>query len=93
VSATKLIEILSGNYAGLAPMANAMGDWLSIAGVAKSDVDATVLSALRQLVLDNFDPLNASDLFNQLTTVPAWLTSIIDDDAWTGTLRALHKRQ
>lgn len=60
-----VIELLSKNYTAYAQMANMLAEWLILAGVKVTDVQAMVENNLRSMIIKYFDPKKADNIFNE----------------------------
>lgn len=77
-----VINLLSMNYTALAQTANLLAEWLILAGVRVTDVQAMVENHLKDMILKTFDPKKADTIFTEEGETPAWLTEMIDHPTW-----------
>ncbi|XP_011299293.1 negative elongation factor D [Fopius arisanus] len=77
-----VIELLSKNYTACAQMANLLAEWLILAGVKVTDVQAMVENNLKDMILKTFDPKKADKIFTEEGETPAWLTEMIQHPTW-----------
>ncbi|XP_058790616.1 negative elongation factor D isoform X1 [Phymastichus coffea] len=77
-----VIELLSQNYTACAQMANLLAEWLILAGVKVTEVQAMVENNLKDMILKNFDPKKADKIFTEEGETPAWLTEMIQHPTW-----------
>lgn len=63
-------------------MANLLAEWLILAGVVVTDVQAMVENHLKDMILRTFDPKKADTIFTEEGETPAWLTEMIDHHTW-----------
>ena len=61
----QVIELLSKNYTACAQMANLLAEWLILAGVKVTDVQAMVENNLKDMILKTFDPKKADKIFTE----------------------------
>ncbi|XP_055298224.1 negative elongation factor D [Sitodiplosis mosellana] len=78
----QVINQLSQNYTAVAQMANLLAEWLILAGVCVTDVQAMVENHLKDMILRTFDPKKADTIFTEEGETPAWLTEMIDHHTW-----------
>nr|KAF7423547.1 hypothetical protein H0235_008830 [Vespula pensylvanica] len=78
----QVIELLSKNYTACAQMANLLAEWLILAGVKVTDVQAMVENNLKDMILKTFDPKKADKIFTEEGETPAWLTEMIQHPTW-----------
>lgn len=78
----QVIELLSKNYTACAQMANLLAEWLIVAEVSVTDVQAMVENNLKDMVLKTFDPKKADKIFTEEGETPAWLTEMIQHPTW-----------
>lgn len=57
--------MLSKNYTAVAQMANLLAEWLILAGVKVTDVQAMVENNLKDMILKTFDPKKADKIFTE----------------------------
>ena len=76
-----VINQLSQNYSATAQMANILSDWLVVAGVDNSEVQAMVENHLKEMILKIFDPKKADLIFTEEGS-PIWLTDMIEHKTW-----------
>lgn len=77
-----VINQLSQNYTAVAQMANLLAEWLILAGVKVTDVQAMVENHLKDMIQKNFDPKKADTIFTEEGETPAWLTEMIEHHTW-----------
>lgn len=77
-----VINQLSQNYSACAQMANLLAEWLILAGVKVTDVQAMVENHLKDMIQKNFDPKKADTIFTEEGETPAWLTEMIEHHTW-----------
>lgn len=78
----QVINQLSANYTAIAQMANLLAEWLILAGVRVTDVQAMVENHLKDMILKTFDPKKADKIFTEEGETPAWLTEMIEHHTW-----------
>jgi negative elongation factor C/D len=78
----QVINQLSQNYTAVAQMANLLAEWLILAGVNVTDVQAMVENHLKDMILKTFDPKKADTIFTEEGDTPAWLTEMIEHTTW-----------
>lgn len=78
----QVINQLSTNYTATGQMANLLAEWLILAGVQVTDVQAMVENHLKDMILRTFDPKKADTIFTEEGETPAWLTEMIDHHTW-----------
>ncbi|XP_015187596.1 PREDICTED: negative elongation factor D isoform X2 [Polistes dominula] len=78
----QVIGLLSRNYTACAQMANLLAEWLILAGVKVTDVQAMVENNLKDMILKTFDPKKADKIFTEEGETPAWLTEMIQHPTW-----------
>lgn len=61
----QVINQLSQNYTAVAQMANLLAEWLILAGVSVTDVQAMVENHLKDMILRTFDPKEADTIFTE----------------------------
>lgn len=61
----QVINQLSQNYTATAQMANLLAEWLILAGVRVTDVQAMVENHLKDMILRTFDPKKADTIFTE----------------------------
>lgn len=61
----QVINQLSQNYTAVAQMANLLAEWLILAGVDVTDVQAMVENHLKDMILRTFDPKKADTIFTE----------------------------
>lgn len=61
----QVINLLSQNYTAVAQMANLLAEWLILAGVCVTDVQAMVENHLKDMILRTFDPKKADTIFTE----------------------------
>lgn len=61
----QVINQLSQNYTAVAQMANLLAEWLILAGVQVTDVQAMVENHLKDMILRTFDPKKADTIFTE----------------------------
>lgn len=61
----QVINQLSANYKAVAQMANLLAEWLILAGVRVTDVQAMVENHLKDMILRTFDPKRADTIFTE----------------------------
>lgn len=61
----QVINQLSTNYTAVAQMANLLAEWLILAGVCVTDVQAMVENHLKDMILRTFDPKKADTIFTE----------------------------
>lgn len=61
----QVINQLSTNYTATAQMANLLAEWLILAGVRVTDVQAMVENHLKDMILRTFDPKKADTIFTE----------------------------
>jgi len=81
-SPEQVIELLSKNYTACAQMANLLAEWLILAGVKVTDVQAMVENNLKDMILKTFDPKKADKIFTEEGETPSWLTEMIQHPTW-----------
>ncbi|BFG01556.1 negative elongation factor D [Drosophila miranda] len=81
-SPEEVISMLSENYKAVAQMANLLAEWLILAGVKVTDVQAMVENHLKEMILKSFDPKKADTIFTEEGETPDWLTEMIDHYTW-----------
>ncbi|XP_018795559.1 PREDICTED: negative elongation factor D [Bactrocera latifrons] len=81
-SPEEVITMLSENYKAVAQMANLLAEWLILAGVKVTDVQAMVENHLKDMILKTFDPKKADTIFTEEGETPDWLTEMIDHHTW-----------
>uniref|UniRef100_A0A182YCW6 Uncharacterized protein n=1 Tax=Anopheles stephensi TaxID=30069 RepID=A0A182YCW6_ANOST len=81
-TAEHVINQLSSNYAAVAQMANLLAEWLIMAGVRVTDVQAMVENHLKDMILKTFDPKKADKIFTEEGETPGWLTEMIEHHTW-----------
>lgn len=72
-----VIELLSQNYTACAQMANLLAEWLILAGVKVTEVQAMVENNLKDMVLKNFDPKKADKIFTEEGEVLLFLSELL----------------
>ncbi|KFB41974.1 AGAP000391-PA-like protein [Anopheles sinensis] len=77
-----VINQLSANYTAVAQMANLLAEWLILAGVRVTDVQAMVENHLKDMILKTFDPKKADKIFTEEGETPGWLTEMIEHHTW-----------
>lgn len=78
-----VINQLSQNYAATAQMANLLADWLVVAGVDATEVQAMVENHLKDMIVKSFDPKKADTIFTEEEGgAPSWLTELIEHKTW-----------
>uniref|UniRef100_A0A182J212 Negative elongation factor D n=1 Tax=Anopheles atroparvus TaxID=41427 RepID=A0A182J212_ANOAO len=77
-----VINQLSANYTAVAQMANLLAEWLIMAGVRVTDVQAMVENHLKDMILKTFDPKKADKIFTEEGETPGWLTEMIEHHTW-----------
>lgn len=60
-----MINQISQNYTAVAQMANLLAEWLILAGVVVTDVQAMVENHLKDMILRTFDPKKADTIFTE----------------------------
>lgn len=78
----QVINQLSLNYTATAQMANLLAEWLIIAGVHVTEVQAMVENHLKEMILKIFDPKKADTIFTEEGETPSWLTDMIEHPTW-----------
>lgn len=78
----QVINRLSQNYTAVAQMANLLAEWLIMAGVKVTDVQAMVENHLKDMILKTFDPKKADTIFTEEGETPDWLTQMIRHHTW-----------
>ncbi|XP_076370703.1 negative elongation factor complex member TH1 isoform X2 [Tachypleus tridentatus] len=78
----QVVDLLSGNYQAIAQTANLLAEWLIMAGMKISEVQALVEDHLKQMVIKHFDPKKADSIFTDEGETPAWLTEMIEHPTW-----------
>ncbi|VVD02118.1 unnamed protein product [Leptidea sinapis] len=78
----QVIEQLSINYSAVAQMANLLAEWLILAGVKVTEVQAMVENHLKDMIIKTFDPKKADTIFTEEGETPAWLTEMIEHPTW-----------
>lgn len=78
----QVINRLSQNYTAVAQMANLLAEWLIMAGVKVTDVQAMVENHLKDMILKTFDPKKADTIFTEEGETPDWLTQMIKHHTW-----------
>ncbi|XP_058823472.1 negative elongation factor D-like [Topomyia yanbarensis] len=78
----QVINQLSANYTAVAQMANLLAEWLILAGVRVTDVQAMVENHLKDMILKTFDPKKADKIFTEEGETPGWLTEMIEHHTW-----------
>lgn len=63
-------------------MANLLAEWLIMAGVKVTDVQAMVENHLKDMILKTFDPKKADTIFTEEGETPDWLTQMIKHATW-----------
>lgn len=63
-------------------MANLLAEWLILAGVKVTEVQAMVENHLKEMILKSFDPKKADTIFTEEGETPDWLTEMIDHYTW-----------
>lgn len=61
----QVINQLSANYTAVAQMANLLAEWLILAGVRVTEVQAMVENHLKDMILRTFDPKKADTIFTE----------------------------
>lgn len=61
----QVINQLSANYTAVAQMANSLAEWLILAGVRVTEVQAMVENHLKDMILRTFDPKKADTIFTE----------------------------
>jgi negative elongation factor C/D len=77
-----LVDLLAENYTGVAQTVNLLAEWLITAGMPVHDVQLTVETHLKNLIMKHFDPKKADTIFNLEGGVPDWLTDMIEHSIW-----------
>uniref|UniRef100_A0A182IAW1 Uncharacterized protein n=1 Tax=Anopheles arabiensis TaxID=7173 RepID=A0A182IAW1_ANOAR len=78
----QVINTLSANYTAVAQTANLLAEWLIMAGVRVTDVQAMVENHLKDMILKTFDPKKADKIFTEEGETPGWLTEMIEHHTW-----------
>ncbi|CAK1539964.1 unnamed protein product [Leptosia nina] len=78
----QVIEQLSNNYSAVAQMANLLAEWLILAEVKVTEVQAMVENHLKEMIIKTFDPKKADTIFTEEGETPAWLTEMIEHPTW-----------
>lgn len=65
MNCVQVINQLSQNYTAVAQMANLLAEWLILAGVCVTDVQAMVENHLKDMILRTFDPKKADTIFTE----------------------------
>ncbi|XP_052861929.1 negative elongation factor D [Anopheles cruzii] len=78
----QVINQVSVNYTAVAQMANLLAEWLILAGVRVTDVQAMVENHLKDMILKTFDPKKADKIFTEEGDTPGWLTEMIEHHTW-----------
>ncbi|XP_033222930.1 negative elongation factor D [Belonocnema kinseyi] len=78
----QVIELLSKNYTACAQMNNLLAEWLILAEVKVTDVQAMIENNLKDMVLKTFEPKKADKIFTEEGETPAWLTEMIQHPTW-----------
>lgn len=81
------IDQLSFNYRGHGDMVNAMNEMLGVLGEDPSDSEAAIVSYLKDLSVNRFDPSKAEQLFSG--SAPSWLGHMVTDPGWRSVLYKL----
>ncbi|XP_052864358.1 negative elongation factor D-like [Anopheles cruzii] len=76
------INLLAGNYAAVAQMANLVGEWLTVAGVCVSEVQEMAENRLIDSILKMFDPAKADAVFVDDGFSPTWLIEMVEHRVW-----------
>ena len=59
-----MVELLSDNYTGVAQTVNLLAEWMIQAGVDIKEVQETVESHLKEMIIRTFDPKKADSIFS-----------------------------
>ncbi|XP_067135677.1 negative elongation factor D [Centruroides vittatus] len=78
----QVVDLLSENYHAIAQTANLLAEWLIMAGMKISEVQALVEDHLKQMIIKHFDPKKADSIFTDEGETPAWLTEMIEHPTW-----------
>ncbi|XP_043478118.1 negative elongation factor D [Leptopilina heterotoma] len=78
----QVISFLSKNYTACAQMNNLLAEWLILAEVKVTDVQAMIENNLKDMVLKTFEPKKADKIFTEEGETPAWLTEMIQHPTW-----------
>lgn len=78
----QVVDLLLENYQAVAQTANLLAEWLIMAGMKISEVQALVEDHLKQMILKHFDPKKADTIFTDEGETPAWLTEMIEHPTW-----------
>ncbi|XP_035205730.1 negative elongation factor D-like [Stegodyphus dumicola] len=78
----QVIDLLSENYHAIAQTANLLAEWLIMAGMKISEVQALVEDHLREVIIRHFDPKKADSIFTEEGETPGWLTEMVDHHTW-----------
>eukprot|EP01134_Creolimax_fragrantissima_P000354 CFRG0354T1 len=87
------IEFLSGNYRGLAQMANLMAQWLMITGVSQEEITKIFEEYVSSLILQYFNSQEAdASMANTESEYPPWLDEMILYPQWRQLIADLTER-
>lgn len=75
----QVINQLSQNYAAIAQMANLLAEWLILAGVKVTEVQAMVENHLKDMILRTFDPKKADTIFTEEGEVSFAVTAVFQN--------------
>lgn len=78
----EFVDLLAGNYHGIAQVANLLADWLIVAGASVEEVQELVEKHLRDLIVKNFDPKKADSIFTSAGQPPGWIEEMIMHLPW-----------
>ncbi|GFT57972.1 negative elongation factor D [Trichonephila clavipes] len=67
----QVVDLLSENYHAIAQTANLLAEWLIMAGMKISEVQALVEDHLREVIIRHFDPKKADSIFTEEGETPA----------------------
>jgi len=88
----QLIELLSDNYRGYAPLCNLLSDWLMTIGKTVEEVHDIVEQHLHQVILETFDPRKADTIFQAHGASPTWLEQLLEEAKWRQLIYALSEK-
>ncbi|XKL60091.1 hypothetical protein PGB90_001107 [Kerria lacca] len=77
-----VIDLLSDNYKAVAQMTNLIADWLIMAGMEITEVQAMVENHLKDMILKSFDPKKADTIFTEEGKTPSWFPEMIEHPTW-----------
>uniref|UniRef100_A0A182QA94 Negative elongation factor D n=1 Tax=Anopheles farauti TaxID=69004 RepID=A0A182QA94_9DIPT len=76
------INQLSANCTAVAQMVNLVAQWMVLAGVQETDVQAMIEKHLKDMILKTYDPMKALMLFSKQGEMPDWITTMIEHRTW-----------